>query len=136
MHPNPHHIKYTALFIDHPETLLAQFPPKHTKVFAHHSTNWYAPTSLDTLEVGKKHTLKIIGQAYDEKAYALLVENPKSKNQFPHITISCSEDTSPVYSNDLLAVAHQNNIVEFFDIPHYIKTTEGYVTQNNEVILS
>lgn len=50
----PEEILYTALFVDSPERLLEIFPAKHTKIFAHHSTNWYKPASLEGLEVGKK----------------------------------------------------------------------------------
>lgn len=48
----PEEIEYTALFVDNPEKLLKMFPAKHAKVFAHHSTNWYKPTSIEGLEIG------------------------------------------------------------------------------------
>jgi hypothetical protein len=108
----PEDIEYTALFIDNPEKLLQMFPAKHSKVFAHHSTNWYKPTSIDGLETGKKGLLKIIGQTHDDKAFALLVENVKSKNKYPHITISCAENIEPVYSNELLDNASKDGSIE------------------------
>lgn len=69
---SPESIKYTGLFVDDPEQLLQHFPPRHETAVAHHSTNWYKPTSLDELEIGKKGSLKIIGQAVDDKCFALL----------------------------------------------------------------
>ena len=57
-------------------------PARHSKVFTHHSTNWFKPTSVEGLEIGKKSVLKIIGQAYDQKGIAVLVENAKSKSHF------------------------------------------------------
>lgn len=78
----PEEIEYTALFVDNPEKLLQMFPAKHSKVFAHHSTNWYKPTSIEGLEIGKKSHLKIIGQAYDQNGFAVLVENASQKISF------------------------------------------------------
>ncbi len=129
-------IVYTALFIDDPEKLLKMFPSKHEKVFAHHSTIWYKPQSLENLEIGKKSALKIIGQVYDEKAFAILVENKKSKNQFPHITISCAENIRPVYSNELFEKAFEAHMVEIFDEPLYIEVTEGYVDNSGNTYLN
>ncbi|MES2622788.1 MAG: hypothetical protein V4576_00075 [Patescibacteria group bacterium] len=79
-------IRYTALFVDNPTKLLNMFPPKHSKVFAHHSTNKYKPVDTSDLEVGKKSLLKIIGRVHNEKGDAILVENPKSEKLHPHIT--------------------------------------------------
>jgi hypothetical protein len=129
-------IEYTALFVDSPEKLLQMFPAKHSKVFAHHSTNWYKPSSIEGLEVGKKSLLKIIGQAYIQKGFAVLVENTKSKNKFPHITISCAEGTAPVYSNELLEKAAKDGLLEMFKEPLFIEVTEGYGDFNDNIILS
>ncbi len=132
----PEEIEYTALFIDSPEKLLEMFPAKHSKVFAHHSTNWYKPVSSEGLEIGKKNTLKIIGQASDQKGFAVLVENAKSKNKFPHITISCAEGIAPVYSNELLEKASENGSLEMFQEPFFIEVTEGYVDMSKNLVLS
>jgi len=132
----PEEIEYTALFVDSPEKLLQMFPARHPKIFAHHSTNWYMPSSLEGLEIGKKSTLKIIGQAYDQKGFAVLVENTKSKNKFPHITISCSEGTAPVYSNELLEKAMNDGSLEMFKGSLFIEVTEGYVDMDKNLIIS
>ena len=132
----PEEIEYTALFVDSPEKLLQMFPVKHTRVFAHHSTNWYKPNSTVGLEIGNKSLLKITGQAHDSKGFAVLVENTKSKNKFPHITISCAEGVAPVYSNELLEKALRNGSLEMFKDPFFIEMTEGYSDFNNKIILS
>ncbi len=132
----PEGIEYTALFVDSPEKLLQMFPARHSKVFAHHSTNWYKPASLEGLEIGKKSLLKIIGQAYDQKGFAVLVENAQSKNKFPHITISCTEGTPPVYSNELLEKASKNGSLEMFEKTLFIEVTEGYVDIKKNLVIS
>lgn len=132
----PEEIKYTALFVNNPEKLLHMFPAKHSKVFAHHSTNWYKPISLEGLEVGTKSILKIIGQVSDGKAFVLLVENLKSKNKFPHITISCANDTSPVYSNELLEKASVDGSLIVFKNPFFVEVTEGYVDIQGNLVTS
>lgn len=132
----PKEIEYTALFVNSPEKLLEMFPARHPKVFAHHSTNWYKPSSLEGLEIGKKSNLKIIGQAHDQKGFAVLVENAKSKNKFPHITISCTEGVAPVYSNELLEKAFKDGSLELFKEPFFIEVTEGYGDFDDRIILS
>jgi hypothetical protein len=47
-------IKFTALFVKDIEDLLKRFPPKHKKIFGHHSTIEFQPNSLDGIEVGKE----------------------------------------------------------------------------------
>lgn len=127
-------IYYSAYFIDNPQELLFMFPTKHPIIYADHSTNIYKPDSLDGIEVGKKIKLKIIGRMTDDKCDVLLVENPKSENKFPHITLSCVKGTPPVYSNYLLETADKNNTMEYFPQPYYIDATEGYVVKEERVM--
>ncbi len=130
----PESVKYTGLFVDSPEKLLQKFPARHEVVVAHHSTNWYKPTSLSELEIGKKSSLKIIGQAADAKCFALLVENLKSKNQYPHITISHAVDVSAVYANELLEKSAKGDTLEMFPEPVFIDVTEGYVGADEQLV--
>lgn len=95
MKPN---IVYTAEFVKDPDVLLKRFPPKHEKIFAHHSTIEYQPQDLNYIEVGKENSIRIIGRAWDEFGDDLLVENPKSKNKYPHITLSRAEGAPLLYS--------------------------------------
>lgn len=127
-------IYYSAYFIDNPQELLSMFSPKHPIIYVDHSTNIYKPDSLDGIEVGKKIKLKIIGRMTDDKCDVLLVENPKSENKFPHITLSCTKGTPPVYSNYLLETADKNNTMEYFPQPYYIDATEGYVVKEERIM--
>jgi hypothetical protein len=121
-------IWYSAWFVTDPEKLKKDFPPKHAKVFAHHSTIAFKPESEAGLELGKRVSIKVLGRAFDDKGDALFVENPKSKMKFPHITLSCSPETDPVYSNELLERASANGSIEYFKEPYYIDAIEGYET--------
>jgi len=126
---------YTGYFVDNPTELLKQFPPKHENVYAHHSTNVFKPTSLDNFQVGQKTKLKIIGRISDEQGDALLVENPKSGNIHPHITLSCVQGVAPVYANTLIQNATPEQ-KEMFTEPFYVDVTEGCVLKKGDVILS
>jgi len=78
--------------------------------------------------------MKIIGRAQDEKGDALIVENTKSNNEYPHITLSVAEGVSPVYSNELIKNALEKQLVEYFDEPIEIDVTEGYSDGANDII--
>lgn len=129
-------IVYSGLFVTNIDELVSLFPPKHGKVFAHHSTTEFMPKSNDGIEIGKAQKLKIIGRASNEKGDALLVENPKSKNKYPHITLSCAEGVSPVYSNQLLEEAAKNGTIEYFPEPVFIDVVEGYENGNRKTVVT
>ncbi len=127
-------IKYTAEFVKDVQSLLNKFPPKHKKVFSHHSTIAYRPDSLDGIEMGKESRMKIIGRVFDEKGDALLVENSKSKIEYPHITLSCVEGVPPFYSVELIKKAIASNTVEYFSEPYEIEVMEGYSDGESDFI--
>jgi hypothetical protein len=127
-------IKFSALFVQDTQNLLNKFPPKHKKVFGHHSTIEFQPKNSEGLEVGKVQSIKIIGRAYDEFGDDLLVENPKSKNKYPHITLSRGENAPPLYSKILFKKAIDSNTMEYFENEN-IKVIEGYSDENNQTIL-
>lgn len=127
-------VVYTAEFVQDIGDLLKKFPPKHSKVFGHHSTIAFKPGNLDDIEIGKMMTLKIIGRAYDEKGDALLVENSKATSKYPHITLSCAEGVSPVYSNELFEKASASDTIEYFDEPEEIEVVEGYSNGKKDVV--
>ena len=129
----PKNIIYTALFVDNPAELAKMFPPKHSKVFAHHSTNKFRPEDAADLEVGRKVRIKILARVSDDKGDVLLVENPKSENTQPHITLSCADGVAPKYSQELLATAAKNGSLVFFDEPFFIDDTEGYFDGTKDV---
>ncbi len=123
-------IQYTAEFVQDIPELLNRFPPKHKKVFGHHSTIEYKPHDLCDIEVGKESFLKIIGRAYDEMGDDLLVENPKSKNKYPHITLSRAENAPALYSSQLFEKAIRLNSMEYFENEN-VKVIEGYSDGEN-----
>jgi len=123
--PKPN-IVYTALFVDDPDLLRQTFEPVHKSVYGHHTTIAFRPSSLSGIEIGKKQTLKVIGRVIDDKGDALLVENTRSENKFPHITLSTVKNVPPVYSNDMLKEATAKHLIEYFNEPIEIDVTEGY----------
>lgn len=127
-------IIYTAEFVVDVKALLKKFPPKHEKVFGHHSTIAFKPDNLNSIEIGKKSLIKIIARAYDEKGDALFVENPKSKNENPHITLSCAQGTTPSYSNELLKKAIESGSIKYFESPEEIEVVEGYFNGTEDII--
>ena len=118
-------IKFTALFVKSPEDLFKRFAPKHKKVFGHHSTIAFEPETLDGIEIGKEYKIKIIGRAYDEFGDDLLVENPKSKNRYPHITLSRADGAPPLYSKILFDRAIASGNIEYFENEE-VEVVEGY----------
>ncbi len=119
-------ILYTGLFVDDTQSLLGVFPPKYEVKYAHHSTIEFKPLTLEKIELGKKNKIKILGRVFDDKCDVLLVENPKSKNKFPHITLSCASGVSPVYSNKLLEEASKEGKIDYSINQIEIDSTEGY----------
>src|SRR3989344_139099 len=125
-------IKFTALFVKDIEGLLKRFPPKHKKIFGHHSTIEYEPNNLGGIGIGKEYNIKIIGRAYDEFGDDLLVENLKSKNKYPHITLSRGENAPPLYSKILFEKAIVSNDIEYFN-NEKVEVIEGYSDGNNYI---
>jgi len=127
-------INYTAEFVKDTPSLLKQFVPKHEKVFGHHSTIAFKPDNLDQIEIGKEYKLKVIGRVFDDKGDALLVDNNKSNNKYPHITLSCAAGVSPVYSNELIEKAVAAGTVEYFQNPFEIEVVEGYSSGGKDIV--
>lgn len=115
---------YHALFVDNVSKLKAMFPSVHPITYYHHSTIEFKPSNTNNIELGKKVKLAIIGRITTDKVDALLVENTKSKNRFPHITLSCAEGVAPVQSNR--EFENQPDKIVMFTTPTLIDTTEGY----------
>lgn len=125
-------IQYHALFVDNVSILKSLFPPVFSNVYYHHSTIEFAPKDASNIELGRKVDLKIIGRITTNRVDALLVDNPKSKNKFPHITLSTANGVKPVESNKAFEMFPQ--MITHFDEPITIKTTEGYFDGSAEVI--
>lgn len=126
-------IRFTALFVKDIQDLLKRFPPKHENVFGQHSTIEFKPENLKGIEVGKELKIKIIGWAYDEFGDDLLVENHKSKNKYPHITLSRAENAPLLYSKILFEKAIASNNIKYFTNEE-VKVVEGYSDGKNHFI--
>jgi len=126
-------VVYSALFVDEPSKLKAMFPPVHVNTFYHHSTIAFKPTpqEVSQLAVGKKINLPIIGRITTDKVDALLVNNPLSKNEFPHITLSTAAGVTPVKSNDAFKI--HKELIKRFSTPQYIETTLGVFVNGKAV---
>lgn len=117
---------YTAYFVTDLPGLTSRFQPKHTRTFAHHATIAFKPQNISGITVGKQVTLRVIGRVFDEKGDALLLEGGQTQQKNLHITLSCAEGVSPIYSNELIDRAIQEGKVEKIDPPLEIQTVEGY----------
>jgi Fungal tRNA ligase phosphodiesterase domain len=124
-------IIYSALFVDDINALKRMFAPVFQNVFYHHSTIEFAPKDATNIEVGKKVELQVIGRITTDRVDALLVNNTKSKNKHPHITLSTANGVKPVESNDAFEL--EPTKLRMFNQPFTIATTEGYYADNKEV---
>lgn len=124
-------IIYHALFVDKVDVLKDMFPPIHSNIFYHHSTIEFSPKDSSNIEIGKKYKVAIIGRITTDQIDALLVENPKSKNRYPHITLSTAAGVKPFKSNE--AFEQNSLLIERFNTPSYIDVTEGYFDGQNDI---
>lgn len=91
-------IIYSAVFVNE-EELKGKYPPVFPNIFYHHSTIEFKPNSIQNLPIGERIDLKINGRLTTEKVDVLLVDNPLSKNEYPHITLSTNNGVKPFESN-------------------------------------
>jgi hypothetical protein len=137
-------ISYIGLFLteESRKVLLDRIKPKHGTVTADHITLAFAP-SEEVLEIlkpklGRLYSIKLSGQASDEKGQAVAVERdelPFIENAFPHITVSCAAGVKPVYSNELLKMAWARGDGEAADTKHPIvlqAVLDTFPRQKNE----
>ena len=98
---------YLAVVLDDKsiEKLKNAIKPKHSNIFYHHMTVAYKPTEEAYRKyeplINSNINLKVIKHCFDNKGQAVLVDTELSENEYPHITLSCSEGVAPIYSNDL-----------------------------------
>ncbi len=108
---------YTAVFLlpEEQGRLLAAFPAKHPQVHGGHVTLVFKPSPAQleaiTPHLGKEVEVEVTGMAIDDRGQAVTVEIPSELKVTPespkdtrihHVTLSCAEGVSPVYSNELL----------------------------------
>lgn len=100
--------------------LLSAVNPKHEKVFAEHVTLVFSPNEQQDAElmeiIGETVLLIAKEHVYDNKGQAVSVDGIKRHDGgVAHVTISCSSDTKPVYSNKLFA--NPNAVSEETNVP-------------------
>jgi hypothetical protein len=91
-------VLYTAQVVDDPQALMSKYPTEHPNKYYHHSTNRFGRQPFDDRE-GEKMRLHVIGRLVTDKVDALVVENPNSVNDIPHITLGTANGVKPVVSN-------------------------------------
>lgn len=109
---------FTAQNVDNPEELMRKYPSNLPNKYYHHSTNKFGKQPFDKRE-GEKLTLHIIGRLITDKVDALVVENPNSNNEIPHITLATNNGIKPFKSNEELKL-HKDKIQPLDD---YVQTT-------------
>ena len=99
---------YIAVVLDENSvnSLKEAIPPIHQKLFYHHMTIAYMPDELVYKKyedsIGKQVELSVTGFCFDDKCQVAIVETNLSEKEVPHVTLSCEENTKPVYSDTLL----------------------------------
>lgn len=102
---------YTAIFLteDAVDTLKRLYPPRHPTVHAHHVTLIFKPSPKDidflAAFLGQEVKFEVVGEAFDDRGQAIKVSVPEHlrlNGQVHHVTLSCAEGVTPVYSNELL----------------------------------
>ena len=119
-------VLYTCQLVDNPKELMNKYPTKLPNKFYHHSTNKFGKQPFDDRE-GEKLRLHIIGRLTNDAVDALVVENPNSVNEIPHITLATAEGIKPFESNNQLKI-HTNDIVSLDD---YVETTFRNILNKN-----
>ena len=109
---------FTAQNVDNPEELMRKYPSNLPNKYYHHSTNKFGKQPFDKRE-GQKLNLHIIGRLITDKVDALVVENPNSDNEIPHITLATNNGIKPFKSNEELKL-YKDKIQPLDD---YVKTT-------------
>lgn len=94
--------------------LLSEFPPKFSKVVAHHITFQFGVDSSTPLPpVPQK--VEVVGYACNDKIECVVVradnkDRRESDGKLMHITLSHSDEAKPVMSNDLLMDAEYTSV--------------------------
>jgi len=113
--------------------LLSSCPPIHPNVYAEHLTLAFKPTDEEEDYWAKRHgdavTLHVNKFAFDNRGQAVMASGiERSRGGITHITISCANGVSPVYSNELLASQELQDLAQHIGIDGTIlrKTRSGW----------
>ena len=110
---NLNNVIYHALFVKDISKLKEEFPQIYPNSYYHHSTIEFKPKSDENMNIGEESSIKIIGRLTTDKVDVLLVENPKSKNKYPHITLSTAINIKPMESNSEIEKYKEN--IKYFE---------------------
>jgi len=119
---------YSAVFFNTPK-LVGKYKPVHPTLYAHHSTIEFKPADITGLPIGEEITIKIIGRLTTDKVDVLLVENPLSKNKYPHITLSTALGVKPFESNSEI----ENNLDKIQPLDDTIQGVVGIFKDGKEI---
>ena len=140
---NNNNIIYSGIFFNKNE-LLKKYDLVHENIYYHHSTIEFKPKNVSNLPIGEIMTLKIIGRLTTDKVDALLIENPLSKNEYPHITLSTANNVKPYESNNEIRLNLDkieklndqiNGIVGYCDNKMNIITSDNKLTESPDRVL-
>lgn len=126
---NNNNIIYSGIFFNKNE-LLKKYDLVHENIYYHHSTIEFKPKNVSNLPIGEIMTLKIIGRLTTDKVDALLIENPLSKNEYPHITLSTANNVKPYESNNEIRL----NLDKIEKLNDQINGIVGYCDNNMNII--
>ena len=94
---------------------MAKYPSELPNKYYDHSTNKYEPGQPFDEREGTREPLKITGRLTTDKVDVLVVDNPNSSNEIPHITLATAEGVKPFESNAELQ-KHRDEIVPLDDV--------------------
>lgn len=130
-------IVYIANFVKNPKELKNKYKPVHENEFYHHSTVEFKPKiTIDEIkdEIGKEEKLEITGRLTTENVDVLIVKNPRSKNNYPHITLSTSNKNGkkipPFQSNSEI----KNNLDKIEKINDSVETIFGFFNGKKDIL--
>lgn len=104
---------YSAVFFN-TDKVTSKYEQVHPNLYSHHSTIEFRPSDVSELGIGDRMSIKVVGRLTTDKVDALIVENPLSKNKFPHITLSTAKGIKPFESNKEIE-ENQDKIVKLND---------------------
>jgi hypothetical protein len=130
--------------------LFEKFPSVHEKKIGSHATTQFVMDETKRhhtqVNLGNKARFAAVAEVSDSKGQALLIKQISGDNadfittQYPHITLSCAEGVSPIYSNELFKKAFSEGFPESYTAGEYIvESPEGSIVikvlEKDEVVI-
>jgi hypothetical protein len=127
----PEGLVYTGAFVNDTESLSKKYPSELPNKEGGHMTVSFKPNDLD-VTTGEKTSLKVVGRLTTDKVDVLILENDKSTNETPHITLATAKGVSPATSNQEIKNNEANRLKEnavwykTFPLDETVEATYGY----------